>query len=55
MVGTVHLDKVCAPEHIPANASASSKLSAEMQLNVSTESAYHRKGQREEASLVTAG
>lgn len=55
MVGTVHLDKVRAQEHIPAKASASLKLSSERQLNVSTESAYQRKEQREEASLVTAG
>lgn len=42
MVGTAHLDKIHAQEHMAARASASSKLSVEMQLNISTELAYHR-------------
>lgn len=50
MAGTAHPDKVLAQEHMPARASASSKLSAEMQLNISTESAYHR-GRAERGGL----
>lgn len=48
--GTVHLDNVHAGEHIPAKASAGSKLSAEMQLSISTDSAYHR-GRAERGGL----
>jgi hypothetical protein len=55
-MGTAHLDKVSAQEHIPAKASASSKLSVEMQLaqHLYRISISRRKGHRE-ASLVTAG